>query len=151
MATTESVLTWEILAERAMNKADAVFTASADIISNAVTAYGPQAVEMMLTVIQIDNIQRLVYGGLLFILMVTTTIIFGRQVIKHIKEDCNGVAGDCEPYPTLMLLIPFILATMTLPYQVNSFFNVWTWVGAVEPKVWVAKQVVRKITNTLNK
>lgn len=149
---TPPVLTWEMLAERAMNKADTVFTASADIITNAINTYGPQAVDMMLTVIRLDNLQKLIYGGLLLIICVLIGIIGFFKINKHAKEDLDGRWSLLHGGVLSFILIYAVFTIfLVLPFSVNTVLDVWTWVGVVEPKVWVAKQVVNKITNTLQK
>ena len=145
MAATESVLTWEMLAERAMNKADAAFNASADIISNAVSTYGPQAVDMMLMVVRIDNIQQLVYGGLILLMNIILIVWFIKIFRKHLREDCNGEWLAIEPMPSLLGCIPFAVVTVSMSFMTKTIFNVWVWAGVFAPEVWVAKQIVDKI------
>lgn len=147
---TEKVLGWEQLANKALDNASNVFEAVSKSITGAINEYGATAVDAVLWVIRVDNIQKLVFGFLLLIILSIYWFIFGRKLNRHINQvgRVTNIDFSMGFVTVISGVITIVLVTTVL---VRTVLDAWVWVGVFKPELWIAKQVVVKIENIANK
>lgn len=144
---SDKSVTWESIADKALDKAGDVFTSVSNVLNNAVTEYGPDVVNAVLWVIRIDNLQSLVIGLLFLIIYVIILRFLWINVIKKEylrcdREIINMDTGTIFVPGLVGVIITFMVFGLT---SVPKVFDAWTYVGIVEPKLWIAKQVIIKL------
>ena len=127
----------------AADKASNVFEAASNIISHAVDAYGPQAVDAVLWVVRVDAIQYLVLGWVMFLMFLTSVIFVWTGFSNRYWLERWDEMGEGRMFVT------FILGVITLGGSiilgVNSIpriTNVWEYTAVAKPELYLAKQAV---------
>lgn len=128
-----------IAAEKATN----VFEAAANILTDAVATYGPQAVDAVLWVVRFDAVQYLVIGWLMFIVAMSGAIFawtgFTRRNWR--RRWIEGSEGD-NFLQFIMGLVLFITVILTGIHSIGRVTDVWQYVAVAKPELYLAKQAV---------
>ena len=138
------VLNIDQVIAKALDKTVDVFEAVSKTLTNAVTEYGPQAVEAVLWVIRLDHIQILATGVLWLIVL----LVFWFKWWKVLKADYAKNNNRVEYMSTQVCVPTFFALFFTVIISLNpvvEIFNVWNYVAVAKPEMWIAKQVVVKV------
>lgn len=128
-----------IAAEKATN----VFEAAANILTDAVATYGPQAVDAVLWVIRFDAVQYLVIRWLMFIVSLSGAIFAWTGFTRrNWRERWIRGSGDDNVLQFFMGLALFITIIVTGIHSIGRVTNVWQYVAVAKPELYLAKQAV---------
>lgn len=112
-------------------------------ITDVATQYGPEVLQAGLNVVRIDCLSTLVYA---FIGLVMTGFIY-LVVFKKGKvwfPDTRNSFNE-EYFVFNFLVLGF--NTIFFAFAAINFINLWTWVGVIEPKLYLAHKLVEKLIN----
>ena len=125
------------LMDKAANGVEALSAKLATIAEQ----YGPEVVDAGLAVARITAVRELVFA---FIGWVTVAVFIGvcflvwKKTESWKQDDVRGVAR-CS---TIIGAIAGTTLVSFFGFGAPRFFDVWTWVGVFEPKLWIAHRIL---------
>lgn len=121
-----------------MSKIDEKLGEVIDKLTKLAETHGGQAIEMAVAVARIEAIQTVVFGLIALASSIALWFFFVRKLRAANAERW------AEPFPNgvpclvsgALLIVAVLAAAVHLP-------NGWAWVGMFEPKLYLAKQIMK--------
>lgn len=126
-----------------VEKSSSIFEAAANIITDAVMKYGPQAVDVVLWVVRIDAAQYLLIGWLMFFVSAASAVFvwtgFSRRGWRQRwsnESDEHNIVQFCMVAPLV------IMALVMGSKSIDRVTDGWQYVAVAKPELYLAKQAV---------
>lgn len=110
-------------------------------VGEQVVKYSPDVADAALWVVRIDGAQKLVLGIVALIALYPcvrwTLRLFG-WAKKAVKTSYDGIAYAVP-------ILGAIGTVMVAGAAATPLLNVWNWIAVIEPKLWLAKQIIAAV------
>lgn len=162
-------ITWEAVADKALDKAGGIAEKTSDMmvtasksVEDAITQYGPDAINALLAVIRINHLQYLI-AGLALLIILAIYWFYAVKVIKHQYNhgvilnhytnqldslETPSVKNISETY-RVGILCSVAVTVFMVAMIFMELITVWNIVAVANPKLWIVKQVVEKMEQTV--
>ena len=102
-------------------------------VGDAVVKYSPDVAEATLLVVRIDGVQNIVTGLICAVL----AFLSAKACVKWLK------ASDGDDVYIPLIASALITALVTTQVDFFNLIDVWNWVAIFEPKLYLAKQIIK--------
>lgn len=148
-----------------------MFQAAQNTIVNAVKEYGPQAVDAVLWVVRLDNLQTLLAAWIPILILAFVARQFyksaGKDAVSKAAMDKDVSAqreASAHPlaYGSLLVeseslekkvFIKYVAATvfaLSTCFYIPQVTNLWLYVGVAKPELFLTKKVVDVVVNKVS-
>ena len=121
-------------------------------IQQGVVAHAPDAMNILLKTVQIDCAQNFLITFISGLFLASMAKIFFK-IKKSIENDRKLNKSYSERLEwdhggiIISLLIMAVVSTFALIFFIASIVDVWSWVGLFNPKLYLAHEIIQKVTH----
>ena len=117
------------------------------MLAGVADKYGAEVVDAGLAVARISAASNLIYAfvGWLMFIGILKLLWYGAMKYRMTFDECDKNDGDFWG-PVLLSSVGIGVFTLIVCFMELGAFNIlnlWNWVGVVEPKLWIAHQVLK--------
>lgn len=109
-----------------------------DKLSSLTTHYGPHLLSLVERSVYVNCLASIIWGFILLFVFVLMVIFF---VILIIKWD-TVYKRDIE----ILIVVPIIGGVLSLIPTCLLLGDIWNWVGITDPELYMAHQIINKVT-----